>query len=75
MCLEFSDSFAVTRRGKGNDADAAPIVWPAPDPAQPPLNDQHRSTATRALLDISSTFRFVHDTGQGAAFPLYPAIP
>ena len=30
------DSFAVTRRGKGNDTDAVPTLWPAPNPATAP---------------------------------------
>ena len=54
MCLGFRDSFAVTRRGKGNGIDAIPDVF-----ACTKTGDGHRLMTSIAdcapgTLDISS---------------------
>jgi len=77
MCREFRDSFAVIRRGNGNDAGTAPIRWPAPKTQRGPRLITSMAGRNPGTLDISSKApAFVHDMGQGSALPrLTPAIP
>ena len=76
MCLGFRDGFAVTRRGKGNDAGAAPTLGPAPDPAQGPGVRARSITSTAdrvpGPLDISRKSGLSSTTPAKA--PPFPAL-
>ena len=84
-CLGFRNGFPVTRRGKGNDAGAAPTLGPAPDPAQGPALGPGAgprsitSTADRvpSPLDISRKSRLSSTTpAKAPPFPAFlPPLP
>ena len=81
MCLGFRDGFPVTRRGKGNDAGAAPTLDPAQGPAQGPGAGPRSVTSTAdrvpSPLDISRKSRLSSTTpAKAPPFPAFlPPLP
>ena len=75
MCLGFRDSFAVTRRGKGNDADAAPTFSACAEPGEGPRLITSIADCDPGTLDISGKSSFVPTPAKRRPSPLYPAIP